>query len=125
MPGRPRVAFRASHLGRRSSWVGNRRGSHLGFSLLARQQRLDAAVLAVGDPSEPEKQQVIPGLVGGVAQGPAIFPPATGPADTPVPRGSGGMPTGNSIFVRRRWRSWSRTMACCGSWTRARNCPIR
>jgi hypothetical protein len=33
------------------------------FLLLARQQRLDAAALAVGDPKDPEKQQVLPGLV--------------------------------------------------------------
>jgi tetratricopeptide (TPR) repeat protein len=33
------------------------------FLLLARQQRLDAAALAVGDPGNPEASQVIPGLV--------------------------------------------------------------
>jgi hypothetical protein len=33
------------------------------FLLLARQQRLDAAALAVGDPRDPEKQRVLPGLV--------------------------------------------------------------
>jgi hypothetical protein len=33
------------------------------FLLLARQQRLDAAALAVGDPGDPEKQEVLPGLV--------------------------------------------------------------
>ena len=33
------------------------------FLLLARQQRLDAAALAVADPGDPERQQFLPGLV--------------------------------------------------------------
>jgi hypothetical protein len=61
-PGVPRVAIQRPWetllLGRGTaadrSWV---------FLLLARQQRLDAAALAVGDPKDPEKQQVLPGLV--------------------------------------------------------------
>ncbi len=60
--GTPRVAFQRPWetllLGRGTAvdrtWV---------FLLLARQQRLDAAALAVGDPKDPEKQEVLPGLV--------------------------------------------------------------
>jgi tetratricopeptide (TPR) repeat protein len=60
--GPPRVAFQRPWetllLGRGTAvdrtWV---------FLLLARQQRLDAAAVAIGDPKDPEKQQVVPGLV--------------------------------------------------------------
>ena len=74
------------------------------FLLLARQQRLDAAALAVGDPRDPEASRVLPGLVVVLHKGQLyLFDLGLG-LPIPGPKGIRRDAPGSSISVRRRWR---------------------